>query len=74
METEIKNLKFTYEKEISKLRQQVENISQQRNSLQVLTSKLESTSSDLKNRLLSVSSLANSHRTESFLIIYISIG
>ena len=74
METEIKNLKFTYEKEISKLRQQVEDISQQRNSLQVLTSKLESTSSDLKNRLLSVSSLANSHRTESFLIIYISIG
>ena len=48
----MKNLKSMYEKEISKLRQHLEEFSHQKNMLQLQNSKLEATASDLQIRLV----------------------
>ena len=51
----MKNLKSMYEKEISKLRQHLEEFSHQKNMLQLQNSKLEATASDLQIRLVGLS-------------------
>lgn len=55
MEREMKNLKSMYEREISKLRQQLDDMSRQKNNLELQNSKLEATASDLQNRLVQLS-------------------
>lgn len=50
MEREVKNLKNMYEKEIAKLRQQVQDLFKQKSHLELQNNKLEATASDLQNR------------------------
>ena len=50
MEREMKNLKNMYEKEITKLRQQLQDLSKQKSHLELQNSKLEATASDLQSR------------------------
>ena len=50
MEREMKNMKNLYEREITKLRLQLEDLGRQKSSIELQNSKLEATASDLQNR------------------------
>ena len=54
MEREMKNMKNLYEREITKLRLQLEDLGRQKSSIELQNSKLEATASDLQNRWVNV--------------------